>query len=194
MTLAQSNFKAQPRIVLTRDDMEQILYQMEENPRLEFVDGELVEKPVSEESCFVEGSLMRCVGPAARDAGHRSYPCSLTYKCFADDPDRIRRPDFSIIRGERFAALDAPAPALMPIVPDLAVEVVSTHDKASKLNAKIREYLDAGVPVVWVLLPETRSVEVHQGRSMRRLSADDTIDAGDLLPGWSVQVSELFDS
>ena len=128
----------------------------------------------------------------AKPLGHRVYPSSLTYRCFVDEPDRMRRPDVSVIRVERLRKLPDPNPGVMPIAPDLAVEVVSTHDKAQRVDAKIQEYLNASVPRIWVLWPETRTIHAYEEDSLRRLSAGDMIDAGDLLPGWSVRVAKLF--
>jgi len=48
-----------------------------------------------------------------------------------------------------------------PIAPDLAVEVVSPHDLYSEVEAKVNDYLGAGVSLVWVVDPPTRSVRVH---------------------------------
>ena len=82
------------------------------------------------------------------------------------------------------------------IAPDLAVEVVSPNDLAYQ-DEKVAEYLGAGVPIVWVVNPNTRSVRIHRPRSSPRglvsgLTSEDVIDAEDVLPGFSCPVRDFF--
>jgi Uma2 family endonuclease len=51
--------------------------------------------------------------------------------------------------------------ALREIPPDPAVEVVSLGESAKEVREKLREYLAAGTPLVWVVYPRTREVIVH---------------------------------
>ena len=88
--------------------------------------------------------------------------------------------------------MDDPNPGVMTIPPDLAVEVVSDNDLVYEVDAKVLEYLNAGFPLVWVLSPVARSVQVHTVGGSTLLGPKDRIDAGDLLPGWSCRVAELF--
>jgi Uma2 family endonuclease len=77
--------------------------------------------------------------------------------------------------------------------PDLAVEVVSPGDRAGEVLAKVHEWLDAGCRAVWVVDPQTRTVAVHRSRNeIAVLQSTDTLSGGDLLPGFSVPVSEIF--
>lgn len=61
------------------------------------------------------------------------------------------------------------------------------------MRAKIKEYLFYGVPLVWLVDPETRTVTEYRG-TMRGTELDeaDTLDGGDVLPGFSCKVAELF--
>jgi Uma2 family endonuclease len=79
------------------------------------------------------------------------------------------------------------------IPPDLAVEVQSPDDRRKDLRAKIKEYLFYSVPLNWLVDPETRTVTVYKG-SMRgtELDESDTLDGGDVLPGFSCKVADLF--
>lgn len=79
-----------------------------------------------------------------------------------------------------------------PLAPDLAVEVISPSDDLNVLRVKVGNYLAAGT-VVWVVRPETKSVEVYApGQPVRRLSADGALDGGDVLPGLSLPVKDFF--
>ena len=73
------------------------------------------------------------------------------------------------------------------------VEVVSPNDTASEIDRKVLEYLTAGVRVVWIVYPATRSVTVHlSDRTARKLSGDDVLWASDILD-LTTRVSTLFD-
>jgi Uma2 family endonuclease len=61
------------------------------------------------------------------------------------------------------------------------------------LHDKVCDFLDAGTRMVWVLEPSRRTVMVYRSRDdIRLLAEDDELEGGDVLPGFSVQVAELF--
>jgi Uma2 family endonuclease len=73
------------------------------------------------------------------------------------------------------------------------VEVVSPNDRASEIQAKVLEYLNAGVLVVWVVDPATRTVNVHlPDGNARTLRPDDLLWAPGVFPELAVAVSVLF--
>ncbi len=76
--------------------------------------------------------------------------------------------------------------------PDLAVEIVSPSDSATALARKVRQYLEAGTHTVWVVHRKTREVHVYEQGSTRFLTEEQTLDAPELLPGFSTKVNELF--
>ncbi|MCZ7541298.1 MAG: Uma2 family endonuclease [Anaerolineae bacterium] len=79
-----------------------------------------------------------------------------------------------------------------PLAPDLAVEVISPSDDLNVLRVKVGNYLAAGT-TVWVVRPEAKAVEVYApGQPVRRVSADGALDGGDVLPGLSLPVKDLF--
>ena len=81
-----------------------------------------------------------------------------------------------------------------PNPPDLAVEVVSPSDRESTLRIKVTNYLAAGT-VVWVVLPQTRKVEVYVPRQpVTLLDETGTIDGGDILPGFKLVIKDIFQS
>jgi len=78
--------------------------------------------------------------------------------------------------------------------PDLAVEVVSESDTAKDLQKKIRQYLAAGTQAIWVVYPETREVQVFEADgTVRRLTPAHSLEAPNLLPGFSHPIASLFD-
>lgn len=107
------------------------------------------------------------------------------------EPDTVRAPDAAFIRAERVPP--SPVRGFFPEAPDLAVEVLSPGDRASEVLAKAREWLDAGCREVWVLDPETTTISVYRGRDrIVVLDSSDMLIGGDLLPGFSVPVSNVF--
>lgn len=107
------------------------------------------------------------------------------------DPDTVRGPDvyfYSIRRVKR------PAKGFYEIPPDLAVEVLSPSDTKSEMRGKVREYLSSGVRLVWVVDPDSKTVMVYSG-TMRGTEYDeaDTLDGGDVLPGFTCKVADFFE-
>jgi Uma2 family endonuclease len=114
------------------------------------------------------------------------------YRCFPGRPHLIRRSSVSVVRFGRLPDEVVPK-GFMTIAPDLAVEVVSPNDLDEEVEAKVNEYLTAGVKLVWVVSPGSRTVLVRR--------PDDTCslvrEAGELsgegvVPGFTCKVAELF--
>ncbi len=107
-------------------------------------------------------------------------------------PDTVRIPDVSFIAWDHVPESGIPEGSWqMP--PDLAVEVVSPTDHADDVYDKAREYVESGVRIVWVLWSKRRAVSVHtRDEKTAELGSDDTLDGGNVLPGFSVRVGELF--
>jgi Uma2 family endonuclease len=79
------------------------------------------------------------------------------------------------------------------IRPDLAVEVLSPNDLAYEVDAKVKEFLAAGVPLVWVVNPDTREIVVHrQDESLGKFREQDEIGGEDVLPEYRCPVAEFF--
>jgi len=117
---------ASPSTRFTAND----LLRMPDNAGMELVDGQIVEKNVSSLSSLTElqiATVLKAFTDRTRIAV--VYPATMGYQCFqslAEDPYRMRKPDVSVIKIERYKLLQNLNPGYMPIVPDLAVEVLST--------------------------------------------------------------------
>lgn len=82
----------------------------------------------------------------------------------------------------------------VPLAPDLAVEVVSKTDKVYDVDVKVGEYLKAGVRLVWVIYPVRQEVEVYRyGHHSRILDMRDELDGEDVIPGFRLKVSAVFE-
>ena len=100
-------------------------------------------------------------------------------------------PDASFVAAERIAAEGKPE-TYWPFAPDLSVEVVSPNDSAAAIHDKVWRYLEAGTRLVWVIWPERRQITEFGVAGIRELGIEDTLDGGEVLPGFSVAVADIF--
>ncbi len=159
----------------------------------ELVDGALVEKPMGAFSSWVAGLILHMLAAAAQDKGLGwVLPPDTGYQCFPDEPQKVRKPDVSLIRRGRLPGERIPSGHIR-IAPDLAVEVISPNDLFYEVDAKVSEYLTAGIPVVWVVNPDARTVQVyHADHSFERLQETDELTLPELLPEFRCRVAALF--
>lgn len=106
--------------------------------------------------------------------------------------DTVRIPDAAFVPAEHVKRIDPDLP--VDGAPALAIEVVSPTDLAEDLARKIDQYLAAGAEGVWVLYPKVREVHVHKSRGRSQTLGDaEVLEDHNLIPGFSVQVRELFE-
>lgn len=108
----------------------------------------------------------------------------------AADPDTVRAPDVAFIRAER---LSRRIGAYIDGAPDLVVEVMSPTDSAVELSEKIDAYFAAGTRLLWVVYPRQRRIVVYDAPLQSHILTEaDTLDGGEVLPGFSTPVSKIF--
>lgn len=104
----------------------------------------------------------------------------------------VRSPDGCFVRTEKLPGGRAPVD-YGNLVPDLVVEVLSPSDSARDMEKKVDEYLGCGVPLVWVVDPERRTVTAYRPpRDTAEYAGDAELTAEPVLPGFSCRVSEFF--
>ena len=109
------------------------------------------------------------------------------------NPDTVREPDFAFISAES-EPLGTSVPGYSQTTPDLVVEIKSPSDSRRAFTDKLRMWLSHGVRVAWGVFPETRTVEIHvSGGATTVLTDADTLDGGEVLPGFTCAVSEIFE-
>lgn len=110
----------------------------------------------------------------------------------ASDPDTVRAPDVAFVRRERVEEIGA-VEGYWPGAPDLAVEVVSPNDLYAEVEEKVADWLEAGTSMVIVVSPRNETVAVrHLQSEIVLLHKDDVLDGGDIVPGWSLAVRNIF--
>ena len=110
--------------------------------------------------------------------------------------DVVRRPDVAFYRAGRLEGVDLDQVPL-PVAPDLVVEIVSKHDRAADLLLKVSQYLAAGVETVWLLYPNTRLAYRYTASRLEpevRSAQDGKFEEPELLPGFSLALTEIFQS
>jgi len=83
----------------------------------------------------------------------------------------------------------------VPLVPDAVLEVRSPGDRKSAVQAKIDQWLIAGVRIVWELNPRTRILTVYRpDAAPRQLHPEDTLSGEDVLPGFALPLRRIFEA
>ncbi len=114
------------------------------------------------------------------------------YRIFPGDPRKLRKPDVSFIPRGRLRD-DRPPDGHVTVPPDLEVEGVSPNDEAEEIDPRVADYLSAGVKIIWIVYPATRSVWVVRGDgSAVRLTEAQEISGEDVLPGFTLPIRNLF--
>ena len=176
-----------PKKPVTIEDM----YHMPKDGRkYELVDGEIEVSPAGMYHAEIVIKIIHILATYLDD-----HPIG---KIYGDNvglifPNRnLRSPDVSFIKIEKLPGGISPV-TFGEMVPDLAVEVLSPDDRPSRLAQKIGEFLEFGVPLVWVVDPQTQTVTAYRSFSQtQQFTARDTITAEPVLPGFSCLVSRFF--
>jgi Uma2 family endonuclease len=157
----------------------------------ELIDGTLVEKTMG----WQEAELAIVIATMLRNfvSAHRLGKVFGPDGMFRLEPRQIRIPDVAYISKQRFAGR-APKPgAFWELGCDLAVEVISPSNTRREMERKIGDYFAAGVAIVWLVYLTPREVVVYSSPSQSvMLRGEDVLEGGELLPGFSVSVAQIF--
>ena len=160
----------------------------------ELVHGEVKAECVSVQSSWTGNRMSARFDAFAETSGRGfAFGADILLRIWPNDPNHVRRPDAAYIRAERLPGGRLPETGYLEIAPDLVAEAVSPHDEAEEVERKVREYLAAGVGLVWVAYPVTRTVHVYRANGTAEVLDDTgTLDGEDLLPGLRIAVSAIF--
>ena len=110
----------------------------------------------------------------------------------SEQPLTLRVPDVAVVRTSRLPE-GYDDGGFLRLAPDLVVEIISPSDRMVEVLAKVVMWLEAGTALVWLVNPAARTVTVFSPEgSPQVLTVQDTLDGGDLLPGFSLLVREIF--
>lgn len=161
--------------------------------KYDLVRGWLVrEPPAGGRHGEINSELIIALGNHLRRTGQGRVFSPETGFVLVEDPPTVRGPDVAYVAESRLPAGQAPA-GFLRLAPDLAVEVVSPSNRWTDIAAKVRDYLDAGTRLVWIVDPPRRTVTVHRRDGSADVRGeDDALDGEDVLPGFQLMVRSLF--
>ena len=173
---------------------EQLLELPDDGYRYELVRGVLIKTPVSGAE---HGAISANVGASlfchVRPNGLGKAYAAETGFLIGTDPDHVRAPDAAFVRQERVDAVSR-VQGFFPGAPGLAVEVISSNDPFTEVEEKVGDWLEAGTAMVVLVNPRNRTATVRQlGRRPVILTEQDTLDGGEIVPGWRLAIREIFD-
>ncbi len=109
-------------------------------------------------------------------------------------PDQVRIADVCFISSSKFPDGRLPREPIPELVPDLAIEVLSESNTPREMEQKRRDYFQAGVRLVWYVDPRDRSATVYTSADDpgTRHTETEPLTAGDVLPGFTLSLAEIF--
>jgi len=158
----------------------------------ELIDGEVVEMPPpSDLHGTICGLIAHILWNFAFDRNKGRVTTNDSGLVVKRDPDTTRGVDVMFF--DEVAVYDEISRKYTKELPVLAIEVISPSDTLTKLNKRISQYLDHGVPLVWVIDPEAKSVAVHRPtHRLDYLNESDELTGCDVLPDFRCRVADLF--
>ncbi len=159
----------------------------------ELIDGYLREKAMGAESSEIQSEFHYLIRAWLRSNPiGKVYDSECMYRCFPRNPDRIRKPDVSFLRRERVPGGRSPV-GVFTVRPDFVVEVLSPGDTVFDVEDKLADYHSAGIPLIWVVSPNTRTVRVRRpGEREVEFTEADELTGDPVLPGFRVKIADLF--
>lgn len=173
---------------LTPEDVERASER--DDKRYELLDGELKEKKVGFRSLLVASLIVERLNA-------RYFPkeavaaVEVMIYCFTRKRHG-RKPDVVFIRIDRLPGGEIPDGDLY-VAPDMVVEVLSPGNSSIEMNEKLDEYLAAGIPLVWIVNPEARTIRAYRSDGTTQVFRDsDVIENESVLPGFRLTVKDVF--
>lgn len=160
--------------------------------RFELIDGEIVEMSPTGLHAAVQVNISTSLHNFVKPLQLGRVFTEARHQLLTDNHNAYV-PDVSFILKGRLGEI---TDAKFTLMPDLAVEVRSFSDSLNEMRDKARYYLANGTTLVWVIVPQKRLIEVYEkGKDVVLLleSEGDTLDGGDLLPGFTMSMRDVFD-
>ena len=175
--------------LMTADELARLA---SDGKRYRLIRGELqMMSPAGGRHGRIAQKLLRRLGNYVEDHGLGETFAAETGFLIETDPDTVRAPDASFVSMQKLGDW-ADHSGYLPLAPDLAAEVVSPTDSSSEVEAKAAAWLRAGVRLVLVVDPQTKSVRQYRTGKDIQVHDHGHIDLGDVLPGFTLDVGDLF--
>jgi Uma2 family endonuclease len=176
--------------VVTADEL---LAMPDDGFRYELVKGELIRmSPTGHDHGVV---AMNIAGPLHQHVKEKNLGvvyAAETGFIIRENPDTVRAPDVAFVERTRLSQASK-VEGYWRGAPDLVVEVVSPSDTVGNVEEKVKEWLEAGVRMVWVVSPKLRTVTVYRSLTeIVMLTEKDILEGGDCVPGFQLAVAKIF--
>jgi Uma2 family endonuclease len=172
--------------------IEDVTYLRDTERRLyELIDGTLVEKSMGWQESLLAGILLQWLNNYldSNRIGVATGADGMT-RLFGDT---VRGPDVAFVAWNRLPDGRIPTVPIPDLVPNFVIEVLSSSNTYAEMSRKRREYFYAGVELLWMVEHRTRTATVFRTAQDATVYKDEAIlDGGQVLPGWSVDLNELF--
>ena len=148
-------------------------------PDCDYVDGVVEERNLGErDHSWIQWNLIGFFRSRFRETGIAALP---EWR-FQVKSTRFRVPDVVVTRGK-------PEEQILTKPPLLCIEILSPEDTVSRTNERIQDYLDFGVPVIWLVDPAEKTLWIYRRNGMQQATDSVKVD------GTSVEIpfSEIFD-
>jgi Uma2 family endonuclease len=171
---------------------DELLQMPDDGMRREIHDGVLVEmSPSGKTSTRLAAYLLHLLSNYVfeHDLGHLAGADGGFI--LSEDPYVLLSPDVAFISKDHPESRDE---GFYNHAPDLAVEVISPSERATDIDVKTQKYLDYGTRLLWVIYPKTQRVVVYTSglQSGSTVDINGTLDGGDVLPGFTLSVRDIF--
>jgi Uma2 family endonuclease len=170
--------------------------EVEESPpegHWELIDGELVPlAPAGLKSSTTGHRIGRLVGNYVDEHDLGMMTNAEGGFVLFSDRETLIAPEIAFIRKDRVPP-EEEHNHFPRLAPDLVVEILSPSDRLASALGKVSLYLQAGVHVVWLVDPVKRTILLFTGDANPvTLEERDTLDGGEVLPGFSIRVADLL--
>ncbi len=161
--------------------------------RYELVDGELKKmSPAGQKHGRITVRLTEPLAKHVRASQLGQVYAAETGFKLKSNPDTVRASDIAFVRRERLEVLGE-TEGYWPGAPDLSVEVNSPADTVREIEKKVMEWLEFGSQLVWVVSSKLHTVTVYRSLTdIVTLTENDTLDGGDVVPGFQLAIAEIF--
>ncbi|HET8772564.1 MAG TPA: Uma2 family endonuclease [Thermoanaerobaculia bacterium] len=167
---------------------DELLRLPEDGWRYELVRGELRKmSPSGASHGSTAAEIIASLATHVKQHGLGKVYASETGFRIGHNPDTVRAPDAAFVRADRVVSTSR----FFDGAPDVAFEVVSPNDSYSEIEEKTLDWLRAGVRVVVIVDPRTRSARIHRGESATPVT--DVLEIADVVPGWRLPLAGIFD-
>jgi Uma2 family endonuclease len=175
----------------TADDL---LRMPDDGFRYELVRGELIQmSPAGNKHGRFAANVTGSLTPYVKANKLGAVYAAETGFWLETDPDTVRAPDVAFVSQKRLDEV-GDVDGFWPGAPDLVVEVISPSDTYTEVEENFFEWLGAGARMVVVVNPRKRAVTVYRSLTdIKVLTEYDSLGGGDVVPGWTMAVKDLFD-